>query len=324
MSGKGRKSNKSRKKDGRDWKKYNEELVVRGEFYLDFEFVKNWNEELEEMNRGKNGKHKRGGQYKFPDSFMKWLAIWKQWIDYRGLEGITRSFTKLGLIPEYSDFSSIWHRVHDMIPEISLPTAEELEVASDGTGLKTNNAGEYRVFRYGEEGRMKKHLIVVITADVKHRKLLKVDARVEGEGDSEPKIAEKHLKEVREEGKKVKKFYGDGAYDTNALFDYLEKENIESAIKIRSNASNHYCRGSKRRRREVREYQKLGYDQWASEKEYGMRWVATEGIFSAVKRKFGESVVSRNKSGLIAEAIQRFWSYDMLMEYGLNKVSEMT
>jgi hypothetical protein len=76
MSGWGK---RSKKKDTRDWKRYNEELVVRGEFYLDFEFVPNWNEELKEMNR-----RKRGGQYKFPDSFIKWQAVWKQWIDYRG------------------------------------------------------------------------------------------------------------------------------------------------------------------------------------------------------------------------------------------------
>jgi hypothetical protein len=126
MSGRGRKSSK---KDSRDWKKYNEELVVRDEFYLDFEFVSGWNEELKEMNKGK-----RGGQYKFPNSFMKCLAVWKQWIDYRGLEGIARSFTKLGLIPKYSDFSSIWHRIHSMIPEIFLPTADGVEVASDGSG----------------------------------------------------------------------------------------------------------------------------------------------------------------------------------------------
>jgi len=278
MSGRGRKSNKNRKKDNRDWKKYNEELVVRGEFYLDFEFVKSWNEELKEMNRGK-----RGGQYKFPDSFMKWEAVWKQWIDYRGLEGIARSFVSLGLIPRYSDFSSIWYRIHTMIPEISLPTADELEVASDGSGLKTNNAGEYRAFRYGEESKRKRHLIVVITADIKHRKLLKVDAHVEGEGESEPKIARKHLKSLKEGGKRVKKFYGDGAFDTNSLFDYLEASGIESAVKIRSNASNHYCRGSKRRRREVREYQRLGYEQWAGKKEYGMRWVVLRQILPEAK-----------------------------------------
>ena len=50
-------------------------------------------------------KNKRGGQYRFP--FIKGEAVWKQWMDYRGLEGIARSLTKLGLIPEYDDYATI-------------------------------------------------------------------------------------------------------------------------------------------------------------------------------------------------------------------------
>jgi len=46
----------------RHWCKYNEELVVRGTFFLDFSFVENWDKELEKMDRGQ-----RGGQYLFPD-----------------------------------------------------------------------------------------------------------------------------------------------------------------------------------------------------------------------------------------------------------------
>ncbi len=47
-----------------------------------------------------------------------------------------------------------------------------------------------------------------------------------------------------------------------------------------------------------------------------MRWPGTEGIFSAVKRKFGENVVSRSPKGLTAEGYQRIWAYDELREYG--------
>jgi len=225
----------------------------------------------------------------------------------------------MGFIPEYNDYTTIWHRVHDLTPEIKLPTNKELEVASDGSGLKTNNAGEYRVFKYGDRTR-KKHLVVVITADIKHKKLLRVESHIEGEGESEPKIAEKHLKAIKD-GADVRKFCGDGAFDTNSLFDHLEKFKIERAVKIRKNASTDHYAGSKRRRNEIREYRSLGYDRWAEKKRYGMRWVATKGIFSAVKRKFGESMVSRSKSALIAEAIQRFWSYDVLRGYGMDRIA---
>lgn len=100
----------------RDWASYNEELVVRGTFYLDFEFVSNWETELREMNAGKVGK-----PFKFPDGFIQWQAVWHQWIDYRGLEGIARKFKETSIIPQFDDYTTIWHRVSKFTPTIRLP-----------------------------------------------------------------------------------------------------------------------------------------------------------------------------------------------------------
>jgi hypothetical protein len=52
----------------------------------------------------------------------------------------------------------------------------------------------------------------------------------------------------------LKKFYGDGAYDTNEIFNLIG--DAESAIKIRKirkNATTYRCKG-RRRRQEVRVY----------------------------------------------------------------------
>lgn len=54
------------KKYLRDWIDYNEELVVRGEFLLDLDWVESWVAELEQMNYKKQGR-----QYEFPDSMIK-------------------------------------------------------------------------------------------------------------------------------------------------------------------------------------------------------------------------------------------------------------
>ncbi len=166
---------KKKYKDSRDWAKTNEMYVVRGEFYLDFDFVINWQKELIEMNEGKVG-----APFKFPESFMKWQAVWHQFVDYRGLEGIARSLSRLMLIPEYDDYTTAWYRIHGMKPEITLPDYDDLDIGSDGSGLKTNNAGEYKVFKYGERKGRRKFVVVTITAD-SHHKLLDVDAHIEGE-----------------------------------------------------------------------------------------------------------------------------------------------
>ena len=39
--------------DKRNWKSYNEELVVRGEFLLPIDMFDSWYEELDKMNEGK-------------------------------------------------------------------------------------------------------------------------------------------------------------------------------------------------------------------------------------------------------------------------------
>jgi hypothetical protein len=324
---------KKKFKDNRNWPKYNEQLVVRGEFYLDFEFVTSWKKELEEMNRDKVG-----APFLFPDSFMNWQAVWHQFMDYRGLEGIARSLSRLGLIPEYDDYTTAWKRIHGRRPEIILPEYDDLDVGSDGSGLKTNNAGEYRVFKYGERKGRRKCVVVIITADVRHHKLLEVDAHIEGEGEDEPPVARKHIRKLKRKGKKVKSFYGDGKFDTNDMFNELDKEDIEPKIPVHINASssgsdpprrkqvriqfglptgrkihNHYFKDTEKRRRK---WQK----RWRKTVGHGHRWPATEGIFSAVKRKFGENVVSRKKSNMIFEAIQRFWAYDTICNYALQKM----
>ncbi len=302
--------------DRRDWPAYNEALVVRGEFYLDLTPFRAWGTELAPMNRGK-----RGGQYRVPESFVRWLVVWKQWVDYRGLEGLTRKLVELGLIPHAPDYTTLWHRLHGLTPTLRLPRIEELELASDGTGLKTTNAGEYRILRYGDpEARQRKHLVVVMTADVRRKKVVGIEVHIEGKGHSESGTAAAHVRTMVDRGHRVRKFYGDGAYDTRAMFAALRETGTEPAIKIAKNAQtfgHHSTRpGGGARRRAVREYRRLGYRTWAERKSYGMRWPGTEGIFSAVKRKFGENTVARSPVGLVAEGYQRFWAYDELREYG--------
>ena len=268
------------------------------------------------MNNGK-----MGGRFMFPNSLMKLFIVWKQLVDYRGLEGIARKLSYLGLIPKFPDFSTIWNRIHYSTQEISLPSYREAEVGSDGSGLKTRNAGEYRILKYGDpEAKQKKHLVVVITAGIRHKKLLCVDVRIEGKGYTEASIAEEHLLSIAKKGIRIKSFYGDGAFYQSSMFNRLHSLGVKPVIKTRKNASADRYRGSKYRRREVSEYRNLGYRRWAELNSYGMRWPRTEGIFSAVKRKFGENTLSRLTESLLAEGYQRLWAYDEIREYGESAV----
>jgi len=82
--------------------------------------------------------------------------------------------------------------------------------------------------------------------------------------------------------------------------------------KIRKNTKLRLTK-SKRIKEEIRKYRELGYKRWAKETKYGNRWPATEGIFSAAKRKFGENLVEI--LGLLYAAIvelivEKFWKLE--------------
>lgn len=140
-------------KDKRDWREYNEQLVVRGKFYFDLNLTDKWDTELKEMNRGK-----RGSPFLFPNSFMTFMMLWHQYLDYRALEGMGRVLAERGIIPAYGDYSTIWNRIHDSKQVLDITGLEYAEIASDGTGLKTNNAGEYRITKYGDkDAKRKRH-----------------------------------------------------------------------------------------------------------------------------------------------------------------------
>lgn len=293
--------------DNRDWIKYNEELVVRGEFYLELDWVESWDEELAKMNDGKVG-----AQYEFPESLIRLQAVWHQWIDYRGIEGVTRKLVAAAQLPAFNDYSTINRRVNSTNTDFTLPKGDCC-VSTDGSGMKFENAGEYRARMYGKR---RKYIKVVISADPITKKMIDCEVGIEGEIDSEPEIGVKHMEDLLLHGITVKKFWGDGSFDTLDIFAFLEHNEIEAAVKPRKNAK--LEDGDSLRNREILEIKK-GYRKWARERHYGLRWNGTEGIFSAVKRKFGEQTRSTNIENAMNEVKRKFWAYDEMKEYAKSK-----
>jgi len=292
-------------KDNRDWISYNEDLVVRGEFLLELDWVMSWNSELEEMNKNKVGR-----PYEYPESLIKLQAIWYQWFDYRGIEGITRKLVEIAKLPGFNDYSTINRRINKLDVEFQLPKNKNICVSVDKSGMKFENSGEYRARMYGKK---RKFLAVKITANPLTGDIFECDVSVEGTGLSEPEIAEWNMKILMHRGYNVLKFWGDGSFDVHDLFKFLEEFEIESAIKIRKTAV--FIGNNSLRDRELEQYRKKGYKKWAREKEYGRRWVGTEGIFSAVKRKSGEQTRSHKTINALNEARRKFWAYAEMRNY---------
>ena len=59
-----------------------------------------------------------------------------------------------------------------------------------------------------------------------------MDVYIQGEN-TETKVVENHIMDLKKEGYNISKFYGDGAYDNYNMFNILEEIGADKAIKIK-------------------------------------------------------------------------------------------
>ncbi|MEM3448983.1 MAG: hypothetical protein QXP38_08940 [Nitrososphaerota archaeon] len=88
-----------------------------------------------------------------------------------------------------------------------------------------------------------------------------MEAHIEGKEHTEASIAMEYLYILTSSGMRIKKFYGDKAFDQSPLFNKLHFIGAKPVVKIRKNASaDLYRKGGKYRRGIVRGYKNLGYE----------------------------------------------------------------
>lgn len=285
-------------KDNRNWGIYNEKLVKRGEFYLSFEFLENWDQELAIMNH-----RKRGKPFGYPEAFVQFSGLLHEFfhLPYRQLEGVLQGLEKSIPRLKAADYSTLWCRIANL--RIELPKNKRGQiVAVDSTGIKVTNRGDWmrkRWWRKERKGWIKAHIAV----DVETKELLAIDITDERTTDHE--ILKPLLKDIN-----VKDVLADGAYDTYDTFKFMKRKGVDPpGIKIRENASR---KGLSHRAFAVREFQDIGYDRWKKKHGYGQRWAA-EGVFSAVKRCFGETVRATSVEGMMLEVKRKFMFYNLLL-----------
>ena len=291
-------------KDNRNWKETNEKYVKRGEFLVNPAFLDSWNEEIKQMNAGKVGQ-----PYLYPESMIHFLAILhNKNIDFRGLEGVMGALSKKYGFP-IIDYSQICRRYNAL--EIDFKILEEdmedyLLVGADGSGEKSTKRGGWM----REQWKVKKGWIKVVILGCKNKKGKKyvIDIRVGNENLNERSATRGMIRKNQEH---IGQFLGDGLHDNKDTFNLCEKYDIPTAIKMRDDCSEK-TRKSPRRKQEAKIYRSMPYEEWSREKQYSMRWVVTEGIFSGCKRVFGEYVSATKKRNMYHEVKVKFWAYNIL------------
>jgi len=279
----------------RNWSKYNEQLVKRGEFYLCLDFLDKNHGELVKMNR-----QKRGRPFTYSDSFIQFTAFLRVAfsLEYRQTEGVLRALSKHIPKMESADYTTLWRRSTKL--RLIIPKAAKdpkRTVIVDGTGIKTTNRSDWRSFLYK---RRKTWLKVNIAIDQNTGELLGIDIAEGQKHDS--KAFESIVRDVP-----MSTLRGDGAFDKKSIFNYCDKNNIKPVIKVRKNSLAR-SRGSPMRKKCVKEFQELGEGAWKEKYSYGKRWLV-ESYFSAVKRSYGEAVKSRRSDMMVKEAMIKFLLY---------------
>lgn len=292
--------------DKRNWQTVNEQLVKRGEYWLALDEVKSWDHELEKMNAGKEGR-----PFQFPKSLIEVQALWHAiGHPYRFIEGMTRQLCETAQLRDYNDYSTTNRRVNDLTLTFILPKDNHLILGTDGTSMQAKSGGEYMREKYGKENRVWIQLVVI--GDAKHHEPLSVEAHIIHE--SEPECTERQIVELLKKGYSIDGLLGDGGLDKISLWNFCEDQEIDPIIKPDKNALEDS--DSTARNRAVIERNKVGYKKWARKHKYGFRWPATEGIYSAVKRIFGEELNATSEKGLLQEAKLKFWAYQRLKRAG--------
>ena len=292
--------------DKRDWPAYNEQLVKRGEFLLDMDWVKNWGKELEKMNKKKVGR-----PYEFPESLIKLQAVWHaKSIDFRGIEGVTRQLVTLSALPAYNDYTNVCRRINSLDAAVTVPEGDNLRIFCDGGSFQVVEGGEYLREKYGKKNR--KWVQIVFWGDPKSKEPVSVEVNVVQ--DSEIESGKRQIQGLVNEGVRIEAAGGDGAFDELDFWNWLDSNGIEPVIKPDKNARDDS--DSQVRNKNVREREKKGHKRWSKKHGYGFRWPATEGILSAVKRIFGEHISARREKGMVQQVKIKFWAYQQLKKYG--------
>jgi transposase len=291
--------------DCRDWSAYNDALARRGEIFLGLDAVEEWEEELNAMNRGKEG-----ANFKFPDGLIRLLGFIRLLfhLPYRQTQGFVDALSRYmeGLkAPDYTTLNRRLNRLHVELNLEDIQPDTPITIAVDASGIKVANSGDWirRLWKV-RKGYLKIHIAV----DMESGEIIAMKVTSEKTGDNrmfQPLV--KAAMNIRS----ICRVIADGAFDSRKNFKFLANHGIDPAIKVRGN-SVAKAKGCPARRQAVAEQLK-NPEAWKRNHSYGQRWKA-ETVFSALKRIFGEHVTAKKYVNMAREMLLKAALYNLLTQ----------
>jgi hypothetical protein len=281
----------------RNWNKYNESLVRRGDItlWLAEEVIAAWEHA--------NGEVKVGRPFTYSDTAIECLLALRELfrLPYRQTEGLGRSLVKLMEVDvAIPDFTSLAKRAAKLKVSLEvLPTEGPIDIIVDSTGVKILGAGEWRSEAYRQPKRRtwrKLHLSVNAASQEIVAECL--TSKKCDDADLVPEM-------LRQIDRPVAKLYGDGAYDKWKLYEVLEREEIMPVVPPRRTATirkHGNCAGKPLARDEsLRGIRRVGRRRWKHEVGYHRRSLV-ETSMSRLKRAFGPRLKNKRFENQQTEA----------------------
>ncbi len=224
---------------------------------------------------------------------------------YRQLEGFSRGLNRLVPRLPPADYSGLRRRILglDLCIEV-MRTDGPVVIAVDSTGVSVHKAGGW-VERV--HGKKKRYVKIHFAVNVETKEAVAMEVTTDDVHDSQ--VFPNLLAEA-EKGRRVLKVIGDGAFDSSEVYELLDSEGIEAAIKPRRNSR--LDTPSKARRDAVNLYRRLGHKSWVKRKGYGKRW-SVETAYSTFKRTFGEYCMAKTMENIEKELTTKAFIYNTLI-----------
>lgn len=271
-----------------NWSKYNESLVQRGSitYWFSEDAIQQWTHA--------NAEARRGHPFVYSDTAIECLLVLRELfqLPYRQTEGLGRSLTQLMEIDlEIPDYTSLAKRAAKL--GISLDVRRHtgpVDVVVDSTGLKVFGEGEWKMRKHGKSKRRTwRKLHLAINPDTQE---IEAEAMTENSGHDADQV--EHL--LDQIPHKIRKFYGDGAYDPWKVRETLAMRNAQAIIPPRRDAKikQHGNNGGTPLARDeaIREIRQRGRRAWKEAVGYHRRSLSETAMYR-MKCSFGDHLKNR-------------------------------
>ncbi|HAS4458056.1 TPA: IS5 family transposase [Vibrio cholerae] len=212
-----------------NWKQYNKALINRGSltFWIDEEAIRQWKQSKQ---------NKRGRPRQFSDLAITTALMVKRVFSMplRALQGFIDSVFSLANVPIVCPhYSCISRRAKQVEVSFKPKTRGAIQhLAIDATGIKVYGEGEWKVKKYGTDGKRRVWRKLHLAVDTSTHEIVAAELSLSNVTDAE--VLPNLLKQTR---RRIIEISGDGAYDTKDCHEAIRFKRAIPLIPPREGAA---------------------------------------------------------------------------------------